>query len=245
MGRKLLPLLFLLGSIPGFSQKLEIFSPPVSGGTQSNVQAYQDLFTTVLKQPTHVNGMAVIIRWGQIDNLGKNQTSPCTESTCNWTATDMQLLDYINGITIGTTKYPGLSGYPGTKLNLIVSLVPEAGAQGGDQNQLPAYVFNPTSYTSNSWCSGCAAQDVVTCPKEWPGDLGGPTCASTNGASPTLTACSDPEAGVWNQAGACHLTGLKGQACPGTNFDTSGGRGGRGFGRSQVRTKESSRESWA
>jgi hypothetical protein len=232
VGAKLLPLLLLLSSIPSWAQQLEVFNPPTSTG---NTQAYTDLFSVVLPKATHLNGMTVLIPWGTVDT---GESAPCQETTqvknCDWPAIEQQLLAYING---PNNDGFGLAHYPGTKLNLIIVLVPEAGPNGGYQNVVPQYVFNAGTYSN--WCPSCSPtepQDVVTCANSgapWPGDLGGPTCSNTNSAPPANEPCtgSNVNAGVWNsgnpstgQAPACHLTGKGNASCYGSNnFNTMGG----------------------
>jgi hypothetical protein len=76
---------------------------------------------------------------------------------------------YING---PSNNGKGLASHPGEKLNLIVEMIPETNAPGFNNN-IPSYVFQTSTY--GTWCSGCAAQDVVTC-SDWPGDKSAPTC---------------------------------------------------------------------
>jgi hypothetical protein len=155
VGAKLLPLLLLLSSIPSWTQQLEVFNPPTSTG---NTQAYTDLFSVVLPKATHLNGMTVLIPWGTVDT---GESAPCQETAqvknCDWSAIEQQLLAYING---PNNDGFGLAHYPGTKLNLIIVLVPEAGPNGGYQNVVPQYVFNAGTYSN--WCPSCSPRSRRT-----------------------------------------------------------------------------------
>jgi len=206
----------LLCAVSAWAQtpQLEIFNPPVSGQT-----GYNDIFNTLLKE-THaggtniVNGIAVYLTWGNVDNgcqvascsgqspstvLGEGlQQGTCLEPYCDWSAIDPELLDYING-----PSGNGLASH-GQKLNLIIVIIPEGQSTN---NNVPAYVFNPSNY-GRSWCSGCSTsqpQDVVTCPA-WPGDSNVPTGGGD---------------GVWN-VNTCRMTG-GGSSCPGTDLSDTGG----------------------
>ncbi len=206
---KILAALFLLFATCCSAQVydyLEVLNPPLAGQP-----GYDDLFSTILKQPT-VNGLAVFLQWSLIDT----NSGPCDEATtCSWGNIDTQLLAYIQGTGAG----PGISKY-GQTLNLIISIIPETN-KPGYANHIPAYVFQPP-YAS--WCPNCNdkyPQDLATC-SDWPGDASAPTC-NPGAPNPTPTACATPQPGIWNvNAGACHITGSA-QSCPGLdNADFSG-----------------------
>jgi hypothetical protein len=190
------------------AQNLEVLNPPMS----SSAPGYTDLFNHILNQ-SHVKGITTFLQWGSIDT-GTN--SPCTETTCQWTATDAVLRAYIGGVTPG-----GLSSHPGQKLNLVINITPESNGPLSTTN-IPAYVFNPNTYnvapTAPGWCPGCAAQDMATCGL-WHGDSNAPTCTASSGNS-----CTKGDDGVWN-ANTCHLseTGFASNNCENHNYsDISG-----------------------
>ncbi len=190
---KLLAALCLFFVVNSSAQNLEVFNPPASGGT-----GYSDLFSgpNILGQ-AHVNGITVYLPWGKVDT---GSSGPCVETqtstTCDWSQIDPQLMSYINGPASN-----GLASHTGQKLNLIVEMIPETNAPGFNNN-IPSYVFQTSTY--GTWCSGCAAQDVVTC-SDWPGDKSAPTC-NPSLPNPTPSVCASPRTGVWNSID-CHITG--------------------------------------
>jgi hypothetical protein len=214
-------------SVTCVAQKLYVYQAP----TSSSSGPFQALFGTVLP---HASGITVPVLWGTLD-VGTstnctttNPCGPCQEGTwasgdtvqCDWSAIDPTLLQYIYGPTGTAPCNGGICSLTDGKLNLVLDIIPEG--NGGSVNEVPAYVFQPSTYSSKNWCTGCAPQDMSTC-GTWAGDNNAPTCGSIDGKSP----CDAPQTGYWNiNSGTCHYfnyTASAWEVCTnGSTSDTSG-----------------------